>query len=66
MSVATMANWASNFVVAVSFLTLLNAITNAGTFFLLGFLTVVAVVYFWRRVPETEGLSLQEIERSLA
>lgn len=61
MSVATFANWAANFVVTISFLTLLSAITDAGTFFLFGFLSVVAVVYFWRRVPETKGLRLEEI-----
>ena len=38
-----MANWGANFVVAVSFLTLLNAISNAGTFFLMGSLSLVAV-----------------------
>ena len=35
MSVATMANWGANFVVAISFLTLLNTISNAGTFFIM-------------------------------
>src|ERR1019366_4185645 len=65
MSIATIANWGANFVVAVSFLTLLNTISNAGTFFLLGFLSVVAVAYFWRKVPETEGLTLEEIEREM-
>jgi sugar porter (SP) family MFS transporter len=66
MSVATIVNWGANFVVAVSFLTLLNAISNAGTFFLMGFLSLVAVAYFWRKVPETEGLTLEEIEREMA
>ena len=61
MSVATFANWAANFVVTVSFLTLLSAITNAGTFFLFAFLTLVAVAYFWRRVPETKGRRLEDI-----
>ena len=65
MSMATMANWAANFVVAVSFLTLLNAITNAGTFLLMGLVTLVAVAYFWKKVPETKGLTLQEIERQM-
>jgi sugar porter (SP) family MFS transporter len=66
MSFATMANWGANFVVAVSFLTLLNAISNAGTFFLMGFLSLLAVGYFWKKVPETEGLTLEEIEREMA
>jgi MFS family permease len=66
MSIATIANWMANFVVAISFLTLLKAITNAGTFLLMGLLTVAAVAYFWKKVPETERLSLQEIERAMA
>ena len=65
MSVATMANWGANFVVTVSFLTLLNAISGVGVFFLFGFLTLVALAYFWRKVPETKGRSLQEIEQEL-
>jgi sugar porter (SP) family MFS transporter len=65
MSIATIANWTANFVVAISFLTLLNAITNAGTFLLMGLLTVGAVAYFWKKVPETERMSLQEIERTM-
>jgi sugar porter (SP) family MFS transporter len=65
MSVATFANWAANFVVTVSFLTLLSAITNAGTFFLFAFLTVVAVAYFWRRVPETKGRRLEDISAQI-
>jgi sugar porter (SP) family MFS transporter len=65
MSVASTANWGANFVVTISFLTLLSAIGGTGVFFLFGFLTLVAVFYFWRRVPETKGRSLQAIERDL-
>jgi sugar porter (SP) family MFS transporter len=65
MSVATFANWAANFVVTISFLTLLSAISDAGTFFLFAFLTLVAVVYFWRRVPETKGLRLDDISAQI-
>jgi sugar porter (SP) family MFS transporter len=65
MSVATFANWGANFVVTISFLTLLSVITNAGTFFLFGFLTIVAVIYFWRRVPETKGLRLEQISAQI-
>jgi sugar porter (SP) family MFS transporter len=65
MSVATMANWGANFVVTISFLTLLSAIGNAGTFFLFAGLSIVALAYFQRQVPETKGRSLQEIEHDL-
>ncbi len=65
MSVATIANWGANFVVNASVLTLLNAITPKGGFFLFAFLTVVALVYLARRVPETKQRPLGEIERDL-
>jgi hypothetical protein len=32
----------------------------------MGFLSLAAVAYFWRKVPETEGLTLEEIEREMA
>jgi MFS family permease len=38
-------------------------ITSAGTFVLMGVLSLVAITYFIRKVQETEGLSLQQIER---
>jgi hypothetical protein len=65
MSEATMANWGANFVVTISFLTLLSAIGNAGTFFLFAGLSIVALAYFQRQVPETKNRSLQDIERDL-
>jgi MFS family permease len=65
MSVATVANWGANFVVTISFLTLLNAISPKGVFFLFAFLTLVALAYFAKHVPETKGRSLEQIEREL-
>ncbi len=65
MSVATIANWGANFVVTVSFLSLLAAIGDDGTFFLFGGLTLLALFYFYREVPETKNRSLPEIERDL-
>ena len=61
-----MVNWGANFVVTISFLTLLNAISGVVTLFLFGFLTLVVLAYFWRKVPETKGRSPEEIERDLA
>ncbi len=65
MSVATIGNWAANFVVTISFLTILNAIGGAAIFALFGFLSLIALGYFWRKVPETKGRTLQEIEHDL-
>jgi sugar porter (SP) family MFS transporter len=65
MSVATMANWGANFVVTISFLTLLSVIGNAGTFFLFAGLSIAALAYFQRKVPETKNRSLQDIERNV-
>jgi sugar porter (SP) family MFS transporter len=65
MSVASMANWGANFIVTVSFLTLLSAIGGLGVFLMFGFFTLLALAYFYRKVPETKGRSLQAIERDL-
>lgn len=65
MSLATMANWGANFIVTISFLTLLEAIHGFGTFFLFSFLALFAVVYCVLRIPETKGKSLEQIEREL-
>jgi sugar porter (SP) family MFS transporter len=65
MSMASMANWFANFVVTISFLTLLSAIGGTGVFALFAFLTLMAIWFFVRRVPETKGRSLQAIEADL-
>jgi sugar porter (SP) family MFS transporter len=65
MSVATIGNWTANFVVTISFLTILNAVGGGAVFAGFAVLSLVALVYFWRKVPETKGRTLQEIEREL-
>ena len=42
-----------------------RALGNAGTFFLFAGLSIVALTYFQRQVPETKNRSLQDIERDL-
>ncbi|MFC8520986.1 sugar porter family MFS transporter [Streptomyces sp. NPDC057257] len=65
MSVSTVANWAANFTISVSFLSLVGAITRPGTFLLYAGLGVCALVFFARRVPETSRRSLEEIQEEL-
>ena len=65
-SIATMANWTANLVVAVSYLSIISAIGRTGTFVTYGIITVLSLVYVIRKVPETKGLSLSEIEAQVA
>lgn len=66
MSACTIANWCANFVVAQTFLTLGNLITREGVFYLYAGLAVASSVFFLRKVPETRGRSLEDIQRDLA
>jgi sugar porter (SP) family MFS transporter len=63
MSVATTANWGSNLVVSLTFLTLLQALGPANTFWLYGVVAILAWYFAFRLVPETRGRTLEEIER---
>jgi sugar porter (SP) family MFS transporter len=62
MSVATVANWAMNLVVAVTFLTLVEVLGRPGTFWLYGIIAVAAWAFFYLFVPETKGKTLEQIE----
>lgn len=62
MSVATVANWGSNLMVALTFLSLLHALGRAWTFWLYGIVGVLAWIFVYKMVPETKGRTLEEIE----
>ncbi|HMC50246.1 MAG TPA: sugar porter family MFS transporter [Solirubrobacterales bacterium] len=66
MSVSTVANWASNFLVATFFLTLTGAITIQGTFWLYAGFGIAAVIFFALRLPETKDRSLEEISHEVS
>jgi len=62
MSAVTVANWAMNLAVAVTFLTLVAVLGRAGTFWLYGVIALGAWVFTYFLVPETKGKSLEQIE----
>jgi sugar porter (SP) family MFS transporter len=62
MSVASFANWGSNFLVALTFPVLLATLGGAGSFWLFAALGIVAWFFVYFRVPETKGRTLEEIE----
>jgi len=58
------ANWISNLLVAMTFLTLLDSMGPSRTFWLYGGLAIAAWFFSYYLVPETKGRSLEEIEHS--
>jgi MFS transporter, SP family, galactose:H+ symporter len=61
---AAASNWASNFLVSLTFLTLVEMFGPTWTFWLYGLLAVAAWFFCYHLVPETKGRTLEEIERS--
>jgi MFS family permease len=62
VAVATAANWGAAFVVSEFFLTLVGAIGESGTFALFAIFCAIGGAWVYRRVPETAGRSLEQIE----
>jgi sugar porter (SP) family MFS transporter len=65
MSVATVANWGSNFAVTLVVPPLVAALGSAAAFLAFAVLSVGAFIFTLRVVPETNGRSLEEIEAQL-
>jgi len=62
MSIASEANWGSNLIVALTFLTLIQFIGRSGTFWFYAVIGAFAFVFAYLLVPETKGRTLEEIE----
>ena len=65
MSLSTVAVWSFNLIVSATFLDLIGAIGSAATFIVYAVLSLVALVFVFIMVPETKGLSLEQIEDTL-
>lgn len=65
MSLATVANWGCNMVVAYTFLTLTDKLGKAGTFWFYGAVCVLGIIFCYFYVPETKGHTLENIEAHL-
>lgn len=62
---STFVNWIANMVIGATFLSLLNGIGNARTFWLYAALNLLFIAFTWAFVPETRGVTLEQIERRL-
>ena len=62
MSVAAVFNWGANLIVGMTFLSMINALGQSGTFWLFGAMGIITWLFVWFMVPETKGRTLEEIE----
>ncbi len=64
-SIATCINWSSNWMVAITFLSLISWVGPGGAFFVYFILSLFAIVFVYIWVPETKGCTLEDIEANL-
>lgn len=63
VAIATATNWISNFIVAQTFLLLLDGLGAPVTFWLYAGVGILSIIFIAKLVPETKGRTLEEIER---
>ncbi|XP_052200828.1 probable polyol transporter 4 [Diospyros lotus] len=61
-ALGSVGNRVSSGLVSMSFLSISNAITVAGTFFVFSAVSALAVAFVYKCVPETKGRTLEQIE----
>ncbi len=63
VALATAVNWGTAFIVSEFFLTVAQTLGRPVTFWLLAVFCLLGWVWIYRRVPETKGRSLEQIEQ---
>lgn len=64
-SIATAANWGSNMIVALTFLTLIQRFGASGAFLIYFVISLLGLWFVYALVPETKDVSLETIEENL-
>lgn len=65
ITVSTATNWIANMIVGATFLTMLNTLGNAPTFWIYAVMNMLFILLTVMLVPETKNVSLEHIERNL-
>lgn len=62
MSLAMGCNWCANMIVALTFLSLVHSLGATNTFYLYALVSILCLFFIYLFIPETKGVSLEEIE----
>jgi len=65
MAVATVSLWLASFLLTYTFPLLNNAFGAHGTFWLYGIICVAGLTFIYKKLPETKGKTLEEIEHKM-
>ncbi len=65
MGVTSLTNWGFNFLVVFSFPVLVSTLGLGGVFGIYALVCVAGIAFTYLRIPETSGVSLEEIEKHL-
>jgi len=57
--------WIVNFIISFAYPSLLNSMGISGTFFFFGFLNILSLLFYIKYLPETKGVTLEELEAKL-
>jgi SP family arabinose:H+ symporter-like MFS transporter len=63
MSIATLTLWVGTFIIGQTVPWMLDSLHPYGTFWLFSVMLLPAIWITWKLVPETKGLTLEDIER---
>ncbi|PHI31285.1 sugar porter family MFS transporter [Budvicia aquatica] len=62
---STAVNWIANMIVGMTFLTMLNSLGSANTFWVYALLNLIFIFLTLAFIPETKNISLEHIEKNL-
>lgn len=62
MGIATLANWVCNYVVSLTFLSLIQEFGTGYTFWLYTFICLLGLWFVYKMVPETKGKTFEQIQ----
>lgn len=65
MAIATTSLWIASFILTYTFPLLNNALNASGTFWLYAVISLLGFLFILKKLPETKGKSLEEIEQEL-
>ena len=65
MAVCTAALWIASFLLTYTFPFLNSGLGTGGTFMLYAVICLFGFLFAWRRIPETKGKSLEQLEKEL-